>query len=115
VPEAATANIAPAADFGNVRIRVENATYTDGLAARTRDRLNALGFNVVEIGSADRFNYATSQIIDYGDQAQATTELAKALGLPASAIVTSTAPSTVDIKIILGQDYQPPTNVSLTP
>ncbi len=103
-----------APSFGSVRIRVENATFTDGLAARTRDRLNALGFNVVEIGSPDRFDYAHSQIIDYANQAQTATELAKALGLPATSIVTSTANSNVDIKVILGQDYQPPANVSQT-
>ncbi len=104
----------PAA-VGLARIRIENATFTDGLAARTRDLLNELGFNVVEIGSADRYDYAQSEIIDYANQVQVTTELAKALGLPTSAIMSSTASSPVDIKVILGQDYQAPTNVSRTP
>ena len=104
----------PAA-VGLARIRIENATYTDGLAARTRDLLTELGFNVVEIGSADRYDYAQSEIIDYANQVQVTTELAKALGLPASAIISSTASSPVDIKVILGLDYQAPTNVSRTP
>jgi hypothetical protein len=58
---------------------VENGTYTDGLAARTRERLTTPGFNVVEIDSADRFDYAQSQIIDYAHEAQAAAELAKAL------------------------------------
>ncbi len=105
----------PAPALGNAQIRVENATYTDGLAARTRDLLQALGFNVVQIGSADRFDYAHSQIIAVADATPVAEEVAKALGLPPSAIVTSTANSPVDIRVILGQDYQPPANVSQNP
>jgi hypothetical protein len=46
---------APAPTAGSVRIRVENGTQINGLAARTSDRLTAQGFNIVEIDSADRF------------------------------------------------------------
>ena len=45
------------------RIVVENGTQINGLAARTGDRLKAAGYNVVEVTSADRFDYAQSQII----------------------------------------------------
>ena len=91
------------------RIRIENGTLINGLAAQTRDRLNRLGFNVVEIDSADRFDYAQSQIISYRADVSAADAIAQALGLPASSVVTTTASSPLDVKIVLGSDYQVPT------
>jgi len=85
---------------------VENGTQINGLAARTGDRLTAQGFNVVEIDSADRFDYAQSQIISYASDTTVATAVAQALGLPAASIVTSTANSTFDLKVILGGDYR---------
>jgi hypothetical protein len=107
-------NIIPTSPIGTVaaptadaaRIRVENGTQINGLAARTRDRLAAGGFNVVEIDSADRFDYTESQIISYQADTTVAAAVAQTLGLPASAIVTSTASSTIDVKVILGSDYQ---------
>jgi hypothetical protein len=95
---------APAANAA--RIRVENGTLINGLAARTSDRLTAQGFNVVEIDSADRFDYAQSQIISYSTDTRAAEAVAQTLSLPVSSIVTSTANSTIDLKVILGGDYQ---------
>ncbi len=90
---------------GAARIRVENGTHVNGLAARTGDRLTALGYTVSEVESADRFDYQQSQIISYGADTTVAEAIAKALGLPASAVKTSTAASTVSFKIILGGDY----------
>ena len=69
---------------------VENGTQINGLAARTGDRLKAPGYNVVEVTSADRFDYAQSQIISYSTDTTVAAAIARTLGLPASAIVTST-------------------------
>jgi polyisoprenyl-teichoic acid--peptidoglycan teichoic acid transferase len=96
----------PTPAAGAARIRVENGTQVNGLAARTGDRLTAQGFNVVEIDSADRFDYTQSQIIGYAPDTTAAQAVARALGLPASAIVTGTANSTFDLKVILGEDYR---------
>jgi LCP family protein required for cell wall assembly len=108
VPSAPAAPIgtAPTPAAGAARIRVENGTQINGLAARTRDRLAAQGFNVVEIDSADRFDYTASQIISYQADSTVAEAVAQTLGLPAAAIVTSTANSTIDLKVILGGDYQ---------
>jgi LCP family protein required for cell wall assembly len=108
VPSAPAAPIgtAPTPAAGAARIRVENGTQINGLAARTRDRLAAQGFNVVEIDSADRFDYPESQIISFQADTIAAEAVAQALGLPAAAIVSSTANSTIDLKVILGGDYQ---------
>jgi LCP family protein required for cell wall assembly len=106
VPAANPIGTAPAPTSGAARIRVENGTQINGLAARTSDRLTAQGFNVVEIDSADRFDYAQSQIISYAADTTVAEAVAQTLGLPLSSIVTSTANSTIDLKVILGGDYQ---------
>jgi polyisoprenyl-teichoic acid--peptidoglycan teichoic acid transferase len=106
VPAANPIGTAPAPTAGAARIRVENGTQINGLAARTSDRLTAQGFNVVEIDSADRFDYAQSQIISYAADTTVAEAVAQTLGLPVSSIVTSTANSTIDLKVILGGDYQ---------
>jgi hypothetical protein len=112
VPTASPIGGTPRPRTGAARIRVENGTQINGLAARTSDRLKAQGFDVVEIDSADRFDYAQSQIVSYAADPTVATVVAQALGLPASAIVTSTVASTVDLKVILGGDYQ---EVAVTP
>jgi LCP family protein required for cell wall assembly len=112
VPTAGPIGETPVPTVGSARIRVENGTQINGLAARTSDRLIAQGFDVVEIDSADRFDYAQSQIISYAADTTVATAVAQTLGLPTSAIVTSTVASTVDLKVILGGDYQ---EVDVTP
>jgi hypothetical protein len=42
-----------AADSRELRIQVLNGGYTAGLAGKTRDRLAAAGYNVVDIGDHD--------------------------------------------------------------
>jgi len=112
VPVANPIDTTPTPMTSAARIRVENGTQINGLAARTSDRLKAQGFDVVEIDSADRFDYARSQIISYTADTAVAIEVAQALGLPASSIVTSTSDSSIDLKVILGGDYQ---EVAVTP
>ncbi len=106
VPTASPSGTATALTASSARIRLENGTQIGGLAARTSDRLTAQGFDVVEVASADRFDYTQSQIISYSADTSAAEAVAQTLGLPASSIVTSTAMSTVDLKVILGEDYR---------
>jgi hypothetical protein len=93
---------------------VENGTQINGLAARTGDRLQAAGYTIVEVTSADRFDYAQSQIISYRNDTTAAAAVARTLGLPASTIITSTINTGLDLKVILGNDYQD-TAVTPTP
>lgn len=98
------------------RVRVENGTLTNGLAAQTAERLTALGYQVVEFTSADRFDYAQSRIFSDNARSDTAGQIALALGLPVTAVVTSTASiPAYDIKIVLGADYQPAQNVTGTP
>ncbi len=106
VPTASPSGTATALTASSARIRLENGTQIGGLAARTSDRLTAQGFDVVEVASADRFDYTQSQIISYSADTSAAEAVAQTLGLPASSLVTSPAMSTVDLTVILGEDYR---------
>ncbi len=111
VPAAAAATLSETA-----RIRVENGTLTDGLAAKTADHLTGLGFNIIDFNSANRFDYTQTQIINYSNKAQTATELAKALGLPETSIVSAAgAGDDIDIVVILGSDYKLPPVPTSTP
>ncbi len=91
------------------QIRIENGTLIEGLAAKTAQRLTALGFNVLDYTSADRFDYSQSQIIDYTHKSNVAAQLAQTLGLSATSIMTGTpAGDGLDVKIILGNDYKLP-------
>jgi len=88
------------------RIVVENGTQISGLAARTGDRLKAAGYNIVEVTSADRFDYKHSQILSTANDTTLAAAIAKTLGLPTSAVVTGTLNTGIDLKVVLGSDYQ---------
>ena len=105
--------IAPTADITNTpsgpRIIVENGTYTEGLAAKTADRLKSLGFNVIDFVSADRFDYTQSRIINYNDQADTVFKLAQTLGVSATNVITiANGRTDADIVVTLGSDYHLP-------
>lgn len=112
VPGASPGGGTPASTASATRIRVENGTKINGLAAQTGDRLKALGFNTVEVASADRFDYTQSKIISYADDTRIAEAVAQMLGLSSSAITTATTSSNVDLKVILGSDYQLPAATS---
>ncbi|HZY44097.1 MAG TPA: LCP family protein [Anaerolineae bacterium] len=104
VPVAAAATLSETA-----RIRVENGTLSEGLAAKTADHLTGLGFDIIDFTSADFFDYTQTQIINYNNKPQTATALAQALGLSATSIISATgAGANIDIVVILGSDYQLP-------
>ena len=90
----------------SARIVVENGTKINGLAARTGDRLTAAGYNIVEVTSADRFDYQHSQIFSNVNDTTLAAAIARELGLPASAVVTGTLNDGIDLKVVLGSDYR---------
>jgi hypothetical protein len=114
-------NVGAVGTIGNAvaeatRIRLENGTLKNGLAAQTAQRLTGLGYNVVEYTSADRFDYAASRIIDYTTNMTTAAQLAQTLGLPITTVVTSTpTTSGFDIKVILGNDFSLPVSATQTP
>jgi LCP family protein required for cell wall assembly len=85
------------------RIIILNGSDTVGLASRTRDYLVARGFYVVEVGDAGS---DSTLIIDYASKRESSKQLAIALNLPLSTVISDSYPDgDYDIKLILGADF----------
>lgn len=93
-------------DPGMVHVEILNGTGQMGMAAQTRDILQAQGWQVVSIGDADRGDYGETVVINYGVSDVVVNQLSTALGLrPSTASVSGLNPQThVDVRIVLGQD-----------
>lgn len=90
-------------------VHVRNGTLTPGLAQKTAEYLQSRGIQVTEYGNADRQDYAASLILVYTGKQFTAETIARLLGLPATAIVeTPATQGGVDITVILGADYRPP-------
>jgi len=91
-------------------VHVRNGTTTPGLAQKTAEYLQAKGILVAGYGNADRQDYASSIILVYTGKQFTAETIARLLGLPATAVVeTAATQNGVDITVILGADYKPPT------
>ena len=93
-------------DPSTVHVEILNGTGQMGMAAATRDALQAQGWKVVSIGDADRGDYGQTVVINYGVSDVVVNQLSTALGLqPSTASVSGLNPDThVDVRIVLGQD-----------
>ncbi len=92
------------------RIEVLNGTTVEGLAGRTAEFLRQQGFQVVRADNAPGSDYAESLIIVYTGKNYTAEYLSRVLNLPPTAIVHGANPNAeYDISIILGANYQPPT------
>jgi LCP family protein required for cell wall assembly len=94
----------------NATVEVQNGTGIAGLAQTTSDYLEEHSVRVETIGNADRSDYAASFIYVYNQEKTFTAEyIAETLGLPAQSVVPqSTTGAEVDIRVILGADYELP-------
>jgi LCP family protein required for cell wall assembly len=91
------------------RIVIHNGTTTGSLASRTAAFLKERGFQVVQFGNADRFDYAQTVIIDYSDKPYTVGRLAQLFQVTEANIQRpSGIASEVDILLIVGQDFQLP-------
>jgi len=97
------------------KIEIQNGTFIGGLAGRTQNRLESLGYQVLTIGNADEQNYLTSVIYDLSPDIEKGDELenlAQELGaevitnVPAKFTSASAATAATDVLIILGTDQQ---------
>ena len=92
----------------NARIIVLNGSDTVGLAGRTRDFLIARDFWVVEVGDSST---DSTLIIDYANKRHTSKQLATALNLPLSSVISDSFPEgDYDVMVILGQDFELPEN-----
>lgn len=88
------------------RVEVQNGSSTAGLAGTVSDYLKAKGINVTSVGNADRFDYATTIIVDYTGKPYTAKWLADTFHVSASSIIAGNNPnSPVDVRIILGADF----------
>jgi LCP family protein required for cell wall assembly len=90
------------------RVKVQNGTDLADWTALVASRLDWQGVQVVSVGPADRLDYQESLIIDYTDKPHTSALLARILYLPPDRIQRQLDfSSPVDIRIILGRDFQP--------
>lgn len=91
------------------RIVVLNGTNKDGLAAMASRYLKQNGFNVVQIGNAEKRDYAKTVLVDLADKPATLDWLAQRFNVDASSIRRNpTAQRDSDIRVILGSDWTPP-------
>jgi len=94
------------ADPSWVRIQVLNGTDQPGVAARTRDLLQSLGYREISIGDADRKDYGRTIIINYGVPQPLVEKVSTDLGLQPNFSQLTGMNSTVpiDVRIVVGSD-----------
>lgn len=91
------------------RIVILNGTNKEGLAAMASRYLKTNGFNVTQIGNAERRDYSQTVLVDLDNKPTTLGWLAKQFNVDASNIRHNpTASPDSDIRIILGEDWTPP-------
>jgi polyisoprenyl-teichoic acid--peptidoglycan teichoic acid transferase len=91
------------------RIVVLNGTTKDGLAAMASRYLKNNGFNVVQIGNAERRDYAKTVLVDLGNKGATLDWLTQRFNIEATNIRHNpTTQRDSDIRVILGSDWTPP-------
>lgn len=90
------------------RVEIQNGTDLADWTELVASRLRWQGVQVVSVGPADRFDYQQSLIIDYTDKPHTLALLSRVLYLSPTHIQRQLDfSSPVDIRIILGRDFQP--------
>jgi len=108
-PSIALDDPASASAQEGARVAVRNGAGIEGLATSTADYLRGLGVNVVEVGNADRMDYAKTVIIDYTGNPYTSRYLMILLNLDPSQVLFQTIPdSPVDVAVIVGPDLTLP-------
>ena len=92
------------------RIVVHNGSTVGNLAAQTGAFLKDRGFQVVEFGDAERFDYPNTIIVDFTGKEYTIQYLAQLLNISQDNIQPFTGSySEIDIRLIIGADFQLPT------
>lgn len=90
------------------KIVIQNGTQIKGLAASAQTALQTKGFTVARVENAAG-DYKKTVLIDYHGRKTYIQQLAAALGVPISEVVTRLEPSNpIDALVILGEDYKVP-------
>ena len=87
------------------RVVVLNGTPSAGLGASVADALTAAGYTIVNLGNADRGDYAQTQIIVHGEgKTTSREELVRRFSLTPNRVRFEPASDTVDLTLIVGAD-----------
>jgi hypothetical protein len=95
---------------GGNRVLVLNGVGTPGLGEAVRAKLAPAGFVFVGSRNAPQFGVATTQVLvpEATAEAQALGErVAKAIGVPASSVVTQDFGTVADVVVLVGEDFTP--------
>ncbi len=93
------------------RIIVHNGSTVGNLAGQTSAFLKEHNLQVVEFGNAERFDYPNTIIVDYTGKEYTVQYLARLLNIPQNNIQPFTGSySEIDIRVIIGADFQLPTS-----
>jgi LCP family protein required for cell wall assembly len=97
----------------SAKVEVSNGAGVTGLAQATATWLRAQGINVVAVDTADRSDYAQTEIIDYAGKPRTSAWLAQVFDV--LAVTPGSDPTNAaDIQIILGTDWAVPVAGSST-
>jgi hypothetical protein len=93
-----------------MRLEVLNGTTRAGLAQSTADLLRQKGYVVARIDNAESADYPDTRLLVRPGRETAALALASSLGLPSTAVQSSAAnaPAAVDMRLILGRNFQLP-------
>jgi hypothetical protein len=90
------------------RIEVLNGTYRQQLAKLGADQLRWYGLKVIETGLADNPDYGKTQLLVFNDKPKAVELLTEVLNVrPQNVIYQPDPGQAADIRVILGDDYDP--------
>ena len=89
-----------------LRVIILNGNGTPGIGRKAADRLIGSNYRIIDVKNADSFNYATTRIMVYNQEAKkAGKKLAKDLGL-GTVVDDSLAQDVTDVVILLGKDFK---------
>lgn len=87
-----------------IKVAVLNGSGVPGVAAQVAGMLEAEGFEVVEVGNADAYDYPRSQVISRQDEMEPAREVA--LIIPGSELLKETVEgSPAMVTVIIGQNF----------
>lgn len=100
----------------NARLVVQNGTNVPSLGTLTADYLRQQGFNILQFGQADTSTYPHTVIVVYDESKIYTLQVLAALFEVSEENIrpSPNLKSDVDIRVIIGSNFELPGNLSLT-
>lgn len=93
-----------------IEVEVLNGNGVYGLAAQFTDFLRSKGFDVVNSGNADHFDYPTTLVIQRSERVESSYRMAELLNISKSdtsrLVVQPDLSLATDITVIVGKDYK---------